>query len=517
MNKDIITLRKEEETINELLADITLKKPSNIFHIYVREEIKNEIKLENSQNPVENLNIDDEDLNLRDFSKYKNKWDNMNTEEKNVYKKIYEKEYNKYLKELEIVKKYIFKGLDGNITLKHTAYHLYLNDILIEGLQKEEDPKKIKKDAKKNWDKMLIKDKEKYYKQKQKNDTLIALILKYKQINPIIIFSYLELENSKNANKEIPSIDEVLLKWKKLPRNTKKIYENYTDELIILKFKLLNIYYIINGVKPKAPAGALRLFLQIKVKENAISSINEGIKLWENLNDQSKEYYLKLSHNFYLANKYQEMIYNKKINEMIPKKPNLFQTFLSEKKGIKLDKSINTIKYWREKFNALQPEEKEKYNKKYNKNLEKYNKKIEEFNNRIFDLPTPPKIAFIFYFESRLLSGNNNIINVKEKLELIAKEWNAKNVKDKEKYILLANDDKKRYKKQITHFEKFGYYYKNLEKNDSDDNTKRYVKKKRTKIKTNDKKKRNTSRNRKQNIIYGSPQPKRGFKPLNKK
>ena len=57
-----------------------------------------------------------------------------------------------------------------------------------------------------------------------------------------------------------------------MPRNTKKIYENYTDELIILKFKLLNIYYIINGVKPKAPSGALRLFLQVKVKENAISS-----------------------------------------------------------------------------------------------------------------------------------------------------------------------------------------------------------------------------------------------------
>ena len=46
---------------------------------------------------------------------------------------------------------------------------------------------------------------------------------------------------------------------------------------------------------------------------------------------------------------------------------------------------------------------------------------------------------------------------------------------------------------------------------------KEMLKKKRTKIKTNNKKKRNTSRIRKQNIIYGSPQPKRGFKPLNKK
>ena len=102
----------------------------------------------------------------------------------------------------------------------------------------------------------------------------------------------------------MPELVDILKKWNNLPSNKKKIYESYTNELIFIRFKLLNIYYLINGVKPKIPAGALRLFLQIKVKENSISSVKEGIEKWNILDENEKDKFLKLSHNYYLSYKY---------------------------------------------------------------------------------------------------------------------------------------------------------------------------------------------------------------------
>ena len=506
----------EEENVNKILSNITLQKPSNIFHIFVKEEIKKENQKEKGNLDIIDLeNIDGEDvnININDLNKYKIKWKSLTYSQKNEYKLLYSEEYKKFLKDIEIVKKYLFKGIDGKINLKQTSYHLFLNEQLINGLEKGEDVKKVKKESKKIWKEISILEKEKFYKQKKNNDSLITLILKYKKINPIIIFAYIELEKAKNSNKLIPEIVDILKKWQNLPHNRKKIYESYTNELIFIRYKLLNIYYIINGVKPKAPSGALRLFLQIKVKENSISSVKEGIEKWNILNENEKDKYLKLSHNFYLSYKYQELLYNKKINRMIPKKPNLFSLYLQDKKGIKIDKGNNTIQYWREKFDSINAEEKAKYEKKFNASLEEYNKKMENFKNKIFDLPTPPKNPFTIYFNHRILESNNSDIDIKNKLEIIAKEWNAKNNIDKEKYIKLSNIEKKRYKDQIIEFEKFGYYMRKKENVPNNEKPKRNIKKKRSYIiQQKNAGKRNISKNRREKLNYGSPIPKKSEK-----
>ena len=511
MDLEYKAIKEEEEKVNTLLSNITLEKPSNIFHIFVKEEIRKE-KEKGILNKIDSNKIPEEDVNINiiDFNKYKIKWNSLDFAQKNEYKKLYSEEYKKYLKNIEIVKKYLFKGIDGKINLKQTSFHLFLNEQLINGLEKGEDPKKLKKQSKQIWKNMPIYEKEKFYKQKKNNDTLITLILKYKQINPIIIFSYIELENSKKSNILMPELVDILKKWNNLPSNKKKIYESYTNELIFIRFKLLNIFYIINGVKPKIPAGALRLFLQIKVKENSISSVKEGIEKWNILDENEKDKFLKLSHNYYLSYKYQELLYNKKINKFLPKKPNLFNLYLKDKKGVKIDKGNNTINYWRQKFDSLKGEEKAKYEKKYKVSLEVYNKKIENFKNKIFDFPIPPKNPFIIYFNHRISESNNNDINIKNKLELIAKEWNAKNYIDKEKYIKLSNIDKKRYKDEIIEFEKFGYYMNKKENDTNKEKPKRNIQKKRSNIIAHKKAgKRNISKNRNKKYNYGSPVPKK--------
>ena len=80
-----------------------------------------------------------------------------------------------------------------------------------------------------------------------------------------------------------------------------------------------------------------------------------------------------MSHNYYLAYKYKELLHRKKIQRIFPKKPTgPFQFFLIDKKGIKIPEGINTINYWRNIFNNLSDEEQEKYINEYNIAKEKY-------------------------------------------------------------------------------------------------------------------------------------------------
>ena len=53
---------------------------------------------------------------------------------------------------------------------------------------------------------------------------------------------------------------------------------------------------MVNGIKPKKPAGAFRVFLQEKAKEKVLHSLQEGRELWEKLSEEEKEKYLKKAH-----------------------------------------------------------------------------------------------------------------------------------------------------------------------------------------------------------------------------
>ena len=60
----------------------------------------------------------------------------------------------------------------------------------------------------------------------------------------------------------------------------------------------------------------------------------------------------------------------------MPKKPaNAYGYFLKEKKGIKLRKGENPLKYWREEFENLPKDKKKKYVEKADKDKERYKKK----------------------------------------------------------------------------------------------------------------------------------------------
>ena len=106
--------------------------------------------------------------------------------------------------------------------------------------------------------------------------------------------------------------------------------------------------------------------------------------IWNSLEINEKEKYLRISHKYYLAFKYKDLIYQKKIRRIFPRKPfDAFQFFLNEKKGIKIPEGNNTVIYWREKYNELDDEVKKKYIKQYNIATKEYKSKLDTFKDKV--------------------------------------------------------------------------------------------------------------------------------------
>ena len=126
---------------------------------------------------------------------------------------------------------------------------------------------------------------------------------------------------------------------------------------------------------------------------------------------------------------------------------------------------------------------------------------MEEFNNYVFDMPKRPLNAFTLYVKDRIpdLRKENQDTPTQELIKIVGKEWKKEDGVSQSKYEKKAEQDKRRFIKQLKDFEKFGYYNKNSrgenpkkeDKDDDDDEDEE------RKSKRKSKKKRSTSTNSK--------------------
>ena len=479
-NTNVTTL-EDEEKIDQIMKDITLKRPRNAYTQFVlseSEKVKSKDK--------------DAKIDLKEFSATcADKWKKLGKEDKKKYIKLYDEEKSKYKNDLELVRHYLFKDFNDTVRSSPTAYRIFLNERLREGFDKNADPKEVKKEAASEWSKMSNEEKQVYKDKKKENDNWFQKAQKIKKITPIALFIQKKIDDAKNGHKEPPQLKEIAPAWKKLSKNEKKAFEKYAQELNEEKEKLQDIYEITHGVKPKRPKGAFRIFLQEKAKNNEIKSLAHGHELWNQLSEEEKEEYFNKSHRCQLAYRYKNMIYKKQIKKMLPKKPGgAIMQYLKEKKGQKAANGEKWLTYWRSMYANLTPEQKKKYEEKAEKAKEKYEKKMEQFQNKVFDMPKKPLTAFALYISERMpdLKKEKPKTPTSELLKVIAKEWQeGKNV-DQAVYNKNAEKEKKRFKKQFLEFKKNGYYTKNKEGEEEDEKEKRDSKKKRSNSKSSSKK-----------------------------
>ena len=451
-----------DEKIDQIMKDITLKRPRNPYTQFFLSEVAS-YKTKNK----------DAKIDLQEFGQTcAEKWKKMKDGEKKKYSKQFEDEKVKYKSDIELVRHYLFRDFNDTISRSPTAYRIFLNERLREGFEQNLDPKDVRKEAGSKWAQMTEEEKKVYVDKKKENDNWFIKAEKIRKITPIALFIQKKIQEAKEKHKEPPALKEIAPAWKKLPKNEKKSFEKYAQELNEEKEKLKDIYDIVHGVKPKKPAGAFRIFLQEKAKNNEIKTLKEGQELWKKLSEDQKEEYLTKSHKCLLAYRYKKMIYNKKIKKMLPKKPKgPFQAFLKEKKGQKPAKGENMLSFWKKVYDGFSDAQKKKYVEKAEKDKERYDRQMSKFQDKVFDMPKKPHSGFNLYVQDRMpdLKKAKPNAQVTVLLRQIAKEWKEGKDVDTKQYNKNAEKDKRRFKKQLKEFQKMGYYTK--EKAESEEET----------------------------------------------
>ena len=455
-NSQSHTVFEDEEKIDQIMKDITLKRPRNAYTQFILKESEKQ----KSQNKDLKLKIGELSQTCAE------KWKKLSKDEKKKYEKLYEDEKQKYKNDLELVRHYLFKDYNDTIRSSPTAYHIFLGEKLRNGFEQNLDPKEVKKSAAEEWEKMTKEQKKVYKDKKKENDDWFEKAKSIRKITPIALFIQKKFDEAKKSKQEPLQLKDIAPAWKKLSKKEKKTYEKYAQELNEEKEQLQDLYEITNGIKPKKPKGAYRIFLQEKAKNNEIKSLKQGYELWKQLPEEEKEEYLKKSHRCQLAYKYKKMLYIKQIKKIIPKKPGgPYAQFIKEKKGQKPPEGQTFLKYWSSVYEKLTPEQKAKYEEKAQKEKDLYEKKMYQFKDKVFDMPKKPRTAFSFYLSERIpelkKEKPDSLFNAL--IKKAAEEWQSLTEAKKDEYIKDAEKDKIRFKKQFQEFKKMGYYSNNYD------------------------------------------------------
>ena len=502
----------EDLEIDEIMENIDLKRPRSSYTHFCLEE-------------VEKLKKKGKKIDIATLSKeWAEKWKELSDKEKKPYVAKWEEDKIKYKSDLEKVRHYLFKDFNDVVRKPPTAYRIFLNERLREGFEKNLDPKEVKTQASHDWRRMPDEERKEYEEKKKENDNWFDKAKHTRKVTPLSIFVQKTIEAAKEKKKDPPKLADIGPAWKKLPTSEKDKYKRYADDINEEREKLFHIYELVNGVKPKRPVGAFRAFLQEKAKQKELHSLKQGKELWDQLSEEEKERYLKKAHTCRVAYKYKKMIYNKKIKKILPKRPaNAYGQYLKDKKGQKVPQGEKAVAYWRKSFDQLPKDKKKKYEEKAEREKERYAKKMEEFKNVVFDMPKRPLNAFSLFVRDRVpdLKAENPKVPNNELLRKVAREWKEEDGVSQSKYEKKAEQDKKRFIKQLKDFEKLGYYKKNYraertkkEEDDDEDEEeekpKRRMKKKRSK--SSDKKS-----NKKSKSVSKTQEPKRRSTSKNKK
>ena len=454
----------DEYDIDYLITQLTLKKKRSAFNIYISDKY-DEIK-KNNPNFMSSQIFDI--LN-------KNWSEKLSKEEKEKYKILANEEKKIYEREKEIMRQYYNNRSSKE---KSTAYRKFLNSRLNEGIKNEEEPKNIKKKAIKDWSKMSKEEKLNWQNKIDNNENWWDRAKQSKNISSYCVFVQKKIEDAKEKNEEILNFDDCAKIWKKMSKNKKKIYEAYAEEINEERKNMREIYEIINGIQPKKPAGAYKIFLSEKIKEGELKGKNiykDGKKMWNELPENEKEEYLKKAKKIKLCYIYKKMLYKKNNRKILPPKPkNAYNYFIASLKGIKPKNGENFFQMTRRLWNKMDEDKKQKFNDLAEEDIRKYEMKMVKFEDKIYDIPERAKGAFQMFIMDKfpLLKEKNKDLPTYVIFSMISDEWKELNDDDKKIYEKMAIQDKERFLIQNEEFKENGYYSKDKFKNNKENEIK---------------------------------------------
>ena len=385
--KDIYNI-DSNTNLDDILKNINIDTPVKSYVIFSKHELS---KL-NFEDSIDKFIVRKNELAI--------KWNNMTDKEKIPYEKKSGEACSNYNKNMAVINKYLFPGINSFKKKNISEFDFYVLDDII-----KDDKNRLKEHmvtkAKKKWETINNKIKNNYINIKNK-------ILKYlNNLEKIELITGLDLyikENyEENKNKE-----EYEKEWNSLVITKKHIYikkaniENIKNEILI------NIKEVISDkIEIKQQFEPIKLFKDDLIELYDININSDISELWVNLEDNIKELYKIKCHRLNL------MIYNK--NEMIKKKNNKknydknLNNFLKERKKRSnfsvSEKNTTSIKnkIFKDKKSSIKITKKSKSAVKRKKKIKKEENKIASSENQ----------------KSNLLNKKENNISTSNKIDKI--------------------------------------------------------------------------------------------------
>lgn len=125
----------------------------------------------------------------------------MKDYEKKKYFDLFEEEKRKYKLDIEIVKHYLFNDYNDIESCSPTAYEIFLNEKLREGLENYCAPKLVQIEADYIWDKMTEDQKKKYTDSERKNENWFLEAKTLKKITPLTLFIHKKFQEAKKKGR----------------------------------------------------------------------------------------------------------------------------------------------------------------------------------------------------------------------------------------------------------------------------------------------------------------------------
>ena len=435
-----------DEEINDIIKDITLKQPKSSYSIYITEKLEKE--REKGKIVLGEM-----------VKKYAAIWNKLPEQVKENYQEKSNQEREKYIKDLETVKRYLIKNYFKEGA---TSYRIFLESKLKEGFDEDKEPKKIKEEARDEWKNMTREERSEWHEKKRENDNWWTRAKTSRNINSYAVFVQKKIHEEKEKGNQLDFKDISKL-WKKLSEKDKNKYRKYADEMNEERRQIREVYEIVHGIKPKQPAGAYRIFLTEMAKEGKFEGKNafkEGKKLWDKTSEEEKEKYLKISHKLHLCYKYKVLLYKKNKRKMRPTKaPTAYNLFVADMKG-KAPKKEKFFDYVKDEWEKLDEKVVKEYQRKADKFKSQYAQKMKEFNNKIFDNPKKPQTSYQLFIVQKIpeLKEKNPKKTTTELMIECASEWNELDNKGKKKYEQKSKIEREIYKENVKEFEEKGYY-----------------------------------------------------------
>lgn len=437
------------ESIDDILMDITLKKPKRAYNFFISE------MMEKDKNCI----------NITDAAKvYSKKWSKMSSSEKQKYEDMAEEDAKRYNHHLSLVKSHI---LQKPLKEEATSYRIYLDEQVRKAIENNEDPKEAKKKASADWKNFTAEEKREWNEKKKEHLEWYENLKRSKGVaNAYSLFVRDQMAAAREKGDSI-SMKECAEKWNKAKNSVKEKYHQYAEEDKEERMKNRDMYEIAFGLKPRKPHGAFKFFLMQAAKEGKLDKGNplvEGHKLWKKLNEEQKEVYQRMAQKDKLAYLVKKMEYDATVRKTSSVRPmsavNCFMADMKDRVSPSEYGKDGFFNYCYKKWRKLDDSLKRKYYQKAEASKQEAKEIREELKARVYDMPKRPGSSYNIFIKENYekVKEDNPKKETSEIFGLCADLWNSLPDKQKAKYSKIHEKELENYKELLSEWNEKGFY-----------------------------------------------------------